>query len=177
LQSVVNVPNVGSWEEIPSDSDEQLWEFWISISVDVPNDIHRSKLSHIQHPGLRYFALFLVRGFLARKNVTACAGHVVYLLRCARNGTYPTFNLGVILARTLSYDLYHNESKPLYDGAIATMVYEHIREEWGFNNIGTEILESNLLDSTMLVKMDILVRVWYKDFYKYKYMVRQGLFA
>jgi hypothetical protein len=35
--------------------------------MDVPNDIRRSKLSHIQHPGLRYFALFLVRGFLARR--------------------------------------------------------------------------------------------------------------
>jgi hypothetical protein len=71
--------------------------------VDVPNDIHRSKLSHIQHPGLRYFSLFLVRGFLARKNVTASTGLVVYLLRCARNGTYPAFNLGVILARIFSY--------------------------------------------------------------------------
>jgi hypothetical protein len=63
----INVPNVGSWEEIPSDSDEELRAFWRSISVDVPNDIRRSKLSHIQHPGLRYFALFLVRGFLARR--------------------------------------------------------------------------------------------------------------
>jgi hypothetical protein len=123
---------------------------------------------------LRYFALFLVRGFLDRKNVTACTYHVVYLLRCARNGTYPAFNLGVIFARTLSYVVYHNETKPIYAGAIATMVYEHIREERGFNNIGTEILESNLLDSTMLVRMDILVRVWNSDFWKYKYMVRQG---
>jgi hypothetical protein len=56
-------------------------------------------------------------------------------LRCARNGTYPTFNLGVILAITLSYVVYHNKTKPLYVVAIATMVYEHIREEWGFNNI------------------------------------------
>jgi hypothetical protein len=107
--------------------------------VDVPNDIRRSKLSHIQHPGLRYFNLFLVRGFLARRNETACTCLVVYLLRCARNGTYPAFNLGVILARSLCYVFYHNESKPLYAGTIATMVYEHIREERGFNNNGTEI--------------------------------------
>jgi hypothetical protein len=52
----INVPNVGSWEEIPSDSDEQLRIFWRSISLDVPNE--------------RYFSLFLVRGFLARKNTT-----------------------------------------------------------------------------------------------------------
>jgi hypothetical protein len=72
-------------------------------------------------------------------------------LRCARNGTYHAFNLRVIPDRTLSYDVYHNETKPPYAGVIVTMVYEHIREEHGFNNIGTEILESNLLDSTMLV--------------------------
>jgi hypothetical protein len=57
------------------------------------------------------------------------------------------------------------------------MVYEHIREERGFHNIRTEILESNLLDARMLITMGILVRVWYKDFYKYKYMVKQGIFA
>jgi hypothetical protein len=83
--------------------------------------------------------LFLVRGFLDRKNVTACTGHVVYLLRCARNVTYPAFNLGEVLARTLSYVAHHNDSKPLYAGAIATMVYEHIRKEREFHKIGTEI--------------------------------------
>jgi hypothetical protein len=47
----INVPNVGSWEEIHSDSDEHLQEFWRNISVDVPLDIHRGKFSHVQHPG------------------------------------------------------------------------------------------------------------------------------
>jgi hypothetical protein len=135
-------------------------EFWRSICVDVPMDIHRSNLSHIQHPVLRYFALFLVRGFLESKNTTACTGPVIYLLRYAKNGTYLDFNLGVILARILSYVVAHNGSKPLYAGAIATMVYEHIKEERRFRNIGTEVLESNLLDSEMLLKMKILVRVW-----------------
>lgn len=121
--------------------------------------------------------MFLLRGFLARKNTTACTCPVIYLLRCAKNGTYPDFNLGVILARTLSYVVAHNESKPLYAGAIATMVYERIKEEMIFEDIGTEILESNLLDYAKLVKMDILVRVWYTDFWKYKYMVRQGYFT
>jgi hypothetical protein len=121
--------------------------------------------------------LFLVRGFLAGKNVTSCTGHVVYLLRCARNGTYPAFNLGVILARILSYVVCHNESKPLFAGVIATMVYEHIREEQRFRNIGTEIVESNLLDAKMLISMDILVGSWWIDFYKYKYMVKKGVFC
>jgi hypothetical protein len=156
----INVPNIGSWEEIPSDSYEHLREFWRSISVDVPLDIRRDKISHIQHPGLRYFALFLVRGFLARKNTTACTGPIIYLLRCAKDGTHPNFKLGVIISRTLSYAVCHNESKPTYAGAIAAMVYEHIKEERRFRNIGTEVLESNLLDSEMLLKMKILVRVW-----------------
>jgi hypothetical protein len=122
--SAINVPNVGRWEEIPCDSDEDLRTFWRSISVDVPNDIHRSGFSHIQHPGLRYFALFLVRRFLAINNVTTCTGPIVYLLRCARNGVFPIFNVGVILVRGLSYVVCHSESKPLFVGAIATMVYE-----------------------------------------------------
>ena len=172
----INVPNVGSWEESPSDSDALLRELWRSISVDVPLDIRRGKLSHIQHPGLRYFALFLVRGFLARKNTTACTGPVIYLLRCAKEVTYPDYNLGVILARTLSYAVSHNESKPLYAGAIATMVYEHIKTERKFKNIGTEILESNLLDFTLLLNMEI-IRMWNNDFVMYKYMVRHCSFT
>jgi hypothetical protein len=90
-------------------------------------DIRRVKFTHIQHPGLRYFALFLVRGFLARKNTTTCTGPIIYLLRCAKEGTFPDYNMGVILVRTLSYVVAHNDSKHLYAGAIATMIYEHIK--------------------------------------------------
>jgi hypothetical protein len=77
----------------------------------------------------------------------------------------------------MSYVVSHNESKPLYTGAIATMVYEDIKEERRFENIGTKISESNLLDSTMLVKMDILIRVWNNDFCMYKFMVKRGSFT
>jgi hypothetical protein len=66
-------------------------------------DIHRGKLSHIQHPGLRYFALFLVREFLARKNITICTGPIIHFLRCAKEGIFPEHNLGAIFSRTLSY--------------------------------------------------------------------------
>jgi hypothetical protein len=68
----IDVPNLMSWEEIPNDNDASLQDFWRSISVDVPMDNHRGKFTHIQHPRLTYFALFLVRGFLARKNTTPC---------------------------------------------------------------------------------------------------------
>jgi hypothetical protein len=37
------------------------------------------------------------------------------------------------------------------------MVYEHIKEERRFRNIGTEVLESNLLDSEMLLKIKFLL--------------------
>ena len=73
----LHLPNVGDWEEIPSDSDTELRNFWKIISVDETGLIHRAKLSQIQHPGLRYFALFLVKGFLPRKNSTACTGPVL----------------------------------------------------------------------------------------------------
>jgi hypothetical protein len=43
----INLPNVGSWEEIPSDSDEEHRAFWRRICVDAPNDFRRSKLSLI----------------------------------------------------------------------------------------------------------------------------------
>jgi hypothetical protein len=169
----LKVPNTGFWDEIPSDSDADLQTFWRSISVDVPEDIHRGKLSHIQHPGLRYFALFLVRGFLARKNSTACTGPVIYLLKCAKEGRAPDYNLGVILARTLSYAVKHNLGKPLFAGAIATMVYEHIKDEIKFSNKGTKILETNLLDFSMLIKMQI-VRKWPSGIFMYQFMVRRG---
>jgi hypothetical protein len=85
--------------------------------------------------------------------------------------------LGVILGRSLSYGVCHNEYKPLFAGAITTMVYENIGVERRFRNISTAIVESNLLDAKMLIRMDILVGPWWIDFYKYKYMVKQGVFA
>jgi hypothetical protein len=47
----INVPNVGSWEEIPRDSDASLRDFWRSISVDAHMNIHSgvsSQLSNIR---------------------------------------------------------------------------------------------------------------------------------
>jgi hypothetical protein len=63
----IKVPYEGSWYMIDADSNESLREFWKSISVGVPMDITKGKFTHIQHPALRYFTLFLGRGFLARK--------------------------------------------------------------------------------------------------------------
>jgi hypothetical protein len=117
----------------------------------------------------------LLEDFQQEKNTNACTGPISYLLRCAKKGTYPDFNLGVILARSLSYVVAHNESKPIYSGAISTMVFEYIKEEKKLGEIGTEILESNLLDFDMLFKMGILVRAWENNFVKYRYMVRENV--
>jgi hypothetical protein len=74
----IHVENMGSWNEILGDSDLELVSFWRSISVNVPPRLNRGKLTHIQHPALRYFALFLARGFLARDNSSACTSPIVY---------------------------------------------------------------------------------------------------
>jgi hypothetical protein len=39
-----------------------------------------------------------------------------------KGGNISDYNLGVILSRTLSYVVAHNDYKPLYAGAIATMM-------------------------------------------------------
>jgi hypothetical protein len=96
----LHLPYVGSWEEIPMSSDEELSEFWASISVKIPANLHRAKLNHIQHPTLRIFAAFLSRGFLARDDSSSCIAPILHLLRCAKEG--------VMLARTLSYSVAHN---------------------------------------------------------------------
>ena len=169
----LHLPNVGSWEEVPSDSDIELKNFWKTISVDETGLIHRGKLSQIQHPGLRYFALFLVKGFLPRKNSTACTGPVLHLLKCAKEGVASNYNLGVMLARTLSYSVFHNESKPLFAGAIATMIHDYIKTEINSTYGGTEVPGSNLLDLEMLLRMKILLP-WGDNFYLYCYMVKSG---
>lgn len=168
----IKVPYEGSWEIIDADSDESLREFWRSISVDVPMDIMRGKFTHIQHPALRYFALFLCRGFLARKNATGCTGPIIYLLRCAIKGVKPEYNLGVILARTLNRVVKHNETKPLYCGAIATLVFEYLEKERNFKSMGTPVQGASLLDVSTLFRMGILKT--YNSYTVYQYMARRG---
>jgi hypothetical protein len=112
-----------------------------------------------------------VRGFLARKNTTACTGPIIYLLRCAKEGRYHDYNLGVILARILSYDVAHNDTKLLFAGAIATLIYKYIKEERKFKNRGTKIIETNLLDSSMLHNMGI-IRTSQDDVIMHQFMVK-----
>jgi hypothetical protein len=70
--NVIHIENTGRWDDILGDSNPELVSFWRSISVNVSPRLNRGKLTHIQHPALRYFALFLAGGFLARDNSSAC---------------------------------------------------------------------------------------------------------
>ena len=171
----IRVENRGSWLEIGADSNQDLVSFWKSISVRAPDRLNRGKFTSIQHPALRYFALFLARGFLARDNTSACTGPIVYLLKCAKEGTPCQFNLGVVLARTLHIAVRRNltDETPIYGGAIATLVYEHIKEERGFdNNMGRLITEAYLLDFGVTCRMEM--SQWHKDCCHYIYKSRNG---
>ena len=167
----IRVENTGSWDETKADTNKDLVAFWRIISVNAPERLNRGKFTHIQHPGLRYFALFLARGFLARDNSSACTGPMIYLLKCAKENTPCEYNLGVILARTLHFAVSRNntDETPIYAGAIATLVYEHIKNERGFgDNMGTRVEESKLLDFTLLSRMEMGERHGEHYIYSYK---------
>ena len=171
----IRVENMGSWDETCADTNRELVTFWRSICMNVPERLNRGKFTHIQHPALRYFALFLERGFLARDNTSSCTGPMVYLLKCAKEGTPCQYNLGVILARSLHLAVSRNitDDTPIFSGAIATLVYEHIKEERGFDdNIGTVVGGSNLLDFCLTSRMEMSER--YEDHYLYFYNSSNG---
>jgi hypothetical protein len=171
----IGVENRGSWDETRADSNQELVAFWHSISVNSHDRLNRGKFTHIQHPSLRYFALFLARGFLARDNNSACTGPMVYLLKCAKENTTCGYNLGVILARSLHTAVSRNitDQTPIYAGAIATLVYEYIKDERGYgDNMGTPVIESNLLDFALTTRMDI--SVMHGDHYWYNYLSTNG---
>ena len=134
--NAIGVANTRSWNETGADSNSELVEFWHFISVNSHDRLNRGKFTHIQHPSLRYFALFLARGFLARDNNSACTRPIVYLLRCAKENLPCEFNLGVILARSLHTAVSINvtDATPIYAGAIATLVYNYIKDERGYDD-------------------------------------------
>jgi hypothetical protein len=153
----LHLPYAGSWEEIPMSSDEELTEFWASMSVKIPPNLHRAKLNHIQHPALRIFAAFLERGFLARNNSSGCTTPILHFLRC-KKGVAPTYNLEVILAITLSYSVAHNyHDTPLTCEGIATLVYEYIKVDMNLSSyLGTKVDKVSTLTPEVLINMGIL---------------------
>ena len=100
---------------------------------------------------------------------------MVYLLKYAKENIPCEYNLGVILARSLHLAVRRNNTDytPIYAGAIATLVYEHIKEERGFgDDMGRLVRESNLLDFTLLSRMEMSER--HENHYMYSYKSSNG---
>jgi hypothetical protein len=70
----------------------------------------------------------------------------------------------------LHFAVRNNEhGTPLFAGTIATLVYEHIRIEKHFpEEMGTEVKESNLLNTELLEHMDMMI--WHCNRFLYRYM-------
>jgi hypothetical protein len=67
-------------------------------------------------------------------------------------------------------------STPLYCGAIPTMIYDYIKDDIKFIDIGVSVNESTRLDANVLTNMSMVA--WYShDHYSYRCMVRRGEFA
>ena len=65
------------------------------------------------------------------------------------------------------------DDTPIYAGAIATLVYEHIKEERGFDdNMGRLVRESNLLDFILNSHMEMCER--HENHYMYGYNSSNG---
>jgi hypothetical protein len=146
--------------------------------MNVHVDMHRGKLNHIQHPGLRMFAAFLARGFLARDNSTSCTTNIYHLLKCAKEGVSPAYNLGVMLARTLSYSVTHNyQGTPLVCGGIATLIHNYIKDDMHLDDfLGTPARGTSRLDENVLERMDILYK-YAPGVNFYRYMTADGSLA
>src|SRR3954463_1702213 len=87
---IIGVLNVGLTAKMSSQPSEMRTVFNSLCSMDT-RDIHRSKISSILFPHLRYFAYFIARGVLARDNTRA-----TYLRRILLSWQ-PPFRGGLII--------------------------------------------------------------------------------
>jgi hypothetical protein len=83
-----------------------------------------------------------------------------------------------MLVRTLSYSVAHNyHDTPLICGAIATLVYEHIKEDMNLNSyLGTKVEKASTLTPNVLINMGILFN-YTPGLNYYRYMVANGDFT
>jgi hypothetical protein len=131
----------GKCEVMKASMESSLEEFWRSIYMD-DLVVSRGKLNCIQHPALRYFAAFLVRGILARDNASGCTQPIIYLLKCVVDHVHTSYNVGA-----LALACQHNSSTALYYGGLATMIGKYIESDYGFSmaNGGGEALGTKWL--------------------------------
>ena len=81
-------------------------------------DIHRSKISSILFPHLRYFAYYIARGVLARDNTSSISAPDIAILAAALSGR-SDYNIGTLIARRLAMN---GNKGDLYGGIYATPI-------------------------------------------------------
>ena len=97
---------------------------------------------------------------------------------CAAKNIKPTYNLGAMVARSLSLACSHNTASRLYCGAIATLVREYIK---GTKLFKVEKLEdvargSNMLTHKTLTHLDMLHYVSV-ELFLYRFMLKRKSFV
>ena len=93
---IIGVPNVGRTAKMTSQPSELRTVFNSLCSMDT-RDIHRSKISSILFPHLRYFAYYVARGVLARDNTSNISAPDIAILAAALSGR-SDYNLGALIA-------------------------------------------------------------------------------
>jgi hypothetical protein len=85
-------------------------------------DIHRSKISSILFPHLRYFAYFIARGVLARDNTSngSAPDFAIYANALSDKNDY---NVGALIARRLAMN---GNKGDLFGGVYATLILESL---------------------------------------------------
>src|SRR4051812_7173982 len=118
---IIGVPNVGLTLKMSSQPSELRTVFNSLYSMDT-RDIHRSKISSILFPHLRYFAYFTARGVLARDNTSKSSTPdiAIFANALSRESTY---NVGALIARCL---VANGNKGDLYGGVYATLILESL---------------------------------------------------
>ena len=120
----------------------------------------------------------MTRRFLARDNLSACTRPIIYLLKCAAKNIKNDYNLGAMVARSLSLACAHNTTSRLYCGGIATLVREYIKDT---KLCKVEKLEdvargSNMLTHKTLAHLDML-HYASTELFLYRFMLKRKSFV
>jgi hypothetical protein len=118
---IIGVPNVGLTAKMSSQPSE-LRTFFNSLCSMDTRDIHRSKISSILFPHLRYFAYYIARGVLARDNTSNISAPDIAILATALSGRFD-YNVGALIARRLAMN---GNKGDLFGGVYATLILESL---------------------------------------------------
>src|SRR3954469_3207933 len=118
---IIGVPNVGQTAKMSSQPSELRTVFNSLCSMDT-RDIHRSKISNILFPHLRYFAYFIARGVLARDNTSNISAPDIAILATALSGRFD-YNVGALIARRVAMS---SNKGDLFGGVYATLILESL---------------------------------------------------